>query len=145
MSTQKIKLHVNGMTCTGCEEHVESALKSIGAKNVTANFRQGEALFELPEDIEVEKAKEAVNDANYKAGKTEVISQQVTSSIDINNDNNDFDLIIIGSGGGAFSAAIKAVEYRARVAMIERGNHWWWDLRKYWMCPVKDTVTIRRN
>jgi mercuric reductase len=32
----------------------------------------------------------------------------------------DYDLLIIGSGGAAFAAAIKAVEYGARVAMIER-------------------------
>lgn len=33
-----------------------------------------------------------------------------------------YDLLIIGSGGAAFSAAIKAVDYGARVAMIERGT-----------------------
>jgi len=36
--------------------------------------------------------------------------------------NGDYDLLIIGSGSAAFSAAIKAVEYGARVAMIERGT-----------------------
>jgi len=39
-----------------------------------------------------------------------------------NNNEVDFDLLIIGSGGAAFSAAIKAVEHGARVAMIERGT-----------------------
>lgn len=34
----------------------------------------------------------------------------------------DYELLIIGSGGAAFSAAIKAVEHGARVAMIERGT-----------------------
>ena len=34
----------------------------------------------------------------------------------------DYDLLIIGSGGSAFSAAIKAIEYGAKVAMIERGT-----------------------
>jgi mercuric reductase len=34
----------------------------------------------------------------------------------------EYDLLIIGSGGAAFSAAIKAVEHGARVAVIERGT-----------------------
>jgi mercuric reductase len=33
----------------------------------------------------------------------------------------EYDLLIIGSGGAAFSAAIKAMEHGAQVAMIERG------------------------
>lgn len=32
------------------------------------------------------------------------------------------DYIIIGSGGAAFSSAIEAVKYGAKVAMIERGT-----------------------
>jgi mercuric reductase len=34
----------------------------------------------------------------------------------------EYDLLIIGSGGAAFSAAIKAVEHGAQVALIERGT-----------------------
>lgn len=37
-------------------------------------------------------------------------------------DEGDYDLVIIGSGGAAFSAAIKAVEYGAKVAVVERGT-----------------------
>ncbi len=33
-----------------------------------------------------------------------------------------FDLIILGSGSAAFGAAIKAVEFGAKVGMIEKGN-----------------------
>lgn len=38
------------------------------------------------------------------------------------NREGEFDLLIIGSGGAAFAAAIKAVEHGARVAIIERGT-----------------------
>jgi mercuric reductase len=37
-------------------------------------------------------------------------------------DEGDYDYLIIGSGGAAFSSAIKAVEYGAKVAMVERGT-----------------------
>ncbi len=48
------------MTCTGCEKHVESALEKIGAKNIESSYRRGEAVFELPDDIEVESAIKAI-------------------------------------------------------------------------------------
>jgi mercuric reductase len=122
LSNRKYRLQVEGMTCTGCEGHVETALNSIGAKNVDVNFRRGEAVFELPEHIDIEKAKEAVNKAHYKAGKAEAIHQQKGSVIGDDEGGYDYDFVVIGSGGGAFSAAIKAVEYGAKVAMIERGT-----------------------
>ena len=30
----KFKVNIQGMTCAGCEKHVESALEKIGAKNI---------------------------------------------------------------------------------------------------------------
>jgi mercuric reductase len=44
-------------------------------------------------------------------------------TVKINNRTEvDYDILLIGSGGAAFSAAIKAVEHGARVAMVERGT-----------------------
>lgn len=43
----QIRLAVQGMTCTGCENHVTHALRSVGAENISASFRLGEAVFEL--------------------------------------------------------------------------------------------------
>ncbi|MDC3418264.1 mercury(II) reductase [Aquibacillus salsiterrae] len=115
----KYKLTIQGMTCTGCEEHVAVALENIGAKNIEASFRRGEAIFELPNDIGVENAKKAIDDATYRPGEIEKLSPDTNMVLD---DEGDYDLLIIGSGGAAFSAAIKAVEYGARVGMIERGT-----------------------
>lgn len=105
MSIRKYRLQVEGMTCTGCERHVETALNSIGAKNVDVNFRRGEAVFELPEHIGIEKAKEAVNKVNYKAGEAEVIHQQKSSVVgdDEGDYDYDYDFIVIGSGRSFFS------------------------------------------
>ena len=35
----KFKVNISGMTCTGCEKHVESALEKIGAKNIESSYR----------------------------------------------------------------------------------------------------------
>ena len=107
------------MTCTGCEKHVESALEKIGAKNIESSYRRGEAVFELPDDIEVESAIKAIDEANYQAGEIEEVSSLENVAL-INEDN--YDLLIIGSGAAAFSSAIKAIEYGAKVGMIERGT-----------------------
>ena len=107
------------MTCTGCEKHVESALEKIGAKNIESSYRRGEAVFELPDDIEVESAIKAIDEANYQAGEIEEVSSLENVAL-INEDNYDF--LIIGSGAAAFSSAIKAIEYGEKVGMIERGT-----------------------
>ena len=115
----KFKVNIQGMTCAGCEKHVESALEKIGAKNIESSFRRGEAVFELPNDIEVESAIKAIDEANYKAREIEEVSS--LENVALSNEDN-YDLLIIGSGAAAFSSAIKAIEYGAKVGMIERGT-----------------------
>ena len=115
----KYRVDVQGMTCTGCEEHIAVALEAIGAKEIQADFRKGEAIFELPEDMEVEKAKKAIADAKYQPGKAEEVQKPKAMQPD---EEGEYDYIIIGSGGAAFSSAIEAVKYGAKVAMIERGT-----------------------
>lgn len=116
---KKYRIKIEGMTCTGCEEHVAVALENIGAKNIKANFSRGEAVFELPDDKEIETAKRAINEAKYQPGEIEEVLSQ--KNVVLGNEG-DYDLLIIGSGGSAFSAAIKAIEYGAKVGMIERGT-----------------------
>ncbi|CAI9390224.1 MULTISPECIES: mercury(II) reductase [Bacillaceae] len=116
---KKFKLNIEGMTCTGCEEHVSVALENAGAKNIEVNFRRGEAVFELPDNVDVETAKKAVDEAKYQPGEIKEVSSQEEVRLGI---EGDYDLLIIGSGGAAFSAAIKAIEYGARVGMVERGT-----------------------
>lgn len=116
---KKYRVDVQGMTCIGCEEHTAVALEAIGAKEIQADFRKGEAVFELPEDMEVEKAKKAIADAKYQPGEAEEVRAQEALRPD---EEGEYDYIIIGSGGAAFSSAIEAVKNGAKVAMIERGT-----------------------
>lgn len=116
---KKYQMNIQGMTCTGCEEHVAGALENEGAKNIEASFQRGEAVFELPDDITIENAKKAIDEANYQPGEIEKVPSP--DNVALGNEG-DYDLLIIGSGGAAFSAAIKSVEYGAKVAMIERGT-----------------------
>lgn len=114
---KKFKMKIQGMTCKGCEDHVLEALEKFGATNVNVSFHYGEAIFELPKDTDVELSKTAISKIKYQAGMIEEVSSRENDS-----DDKIYDLIIIGAGGAAFSAAIKAIEYGATVAMVERGT-----------------------
>ena len=100
---KKYRVNVQGMTCTGCEEHVAVALENMGARGIEVDFRRGEAVFELPNGLEVETAKKAIAEAKYQPGKAEEVQSQEMMQL---GDEGDYDYIIIGSGGAAFSSAI---------------------------------------
>ncbi|KDE46733.1 mercury(II) reductase [Geobacillus sp. CAMR5420] len=113
------RMTVQGMTCTGCEQHVARALEAIGAKLMDVSFRRGEVVFALPEGTDVDMARQAVKNAHYEPGEAEEITASARSVID---GEGEYDYMIIGSGGAAFSSAIEAVKYGAKVAMVERGT-----------------------
>lgn len=115
----RYRVKVQGMTCTGCEKHVSVALENIGATNIGVNFQKGEAIFKLPDGVEPETAKKAIANTKYQPGYLEKI--QIQEKVRLG-DEGDYDYIIIGSGASAFSSAIEAVNYGAKVAMIERGT-----------------------
>lgn len=116
---KKYRIDVQGMTCSSCEEHVVIALENIGAVNIKASFRRNEATFEMPDDIAIETAQKAIIEAKYQTGDSELIESDHAPVL---GDEYNYDLIIIGSGGAAFSAAIQAMEFGAKVAIIERGT-----------------------
>lgn len=121
MSDQRTRMNIGGMTCGHCEVSVGRALEGAGARDVEADFRQGEAVFRLPEGAETEALRGAVREAGYEPGTVERIGRE-PGRARIGEDGTDYDLAIVGSGGGAFAAAIRAVDSGARVVMIERGT-----------------------
>lgn len=118
---KKYRIKINGMTCTGCEQHIYAALTNIGALNIETSFRRGESVFEIPDDVNAENVRQAIKQAKYQPEDIEDISTQKLKDIELDI-KSDYDLLIIGSGGAAFSAAIKSIEYGAKVGMIERGT-----------------------
>ena len=69
MNIEKVTLDVQGMTCSGCEYNVESALKKIdGVTKVNAAFTQHSAEVEFdPEAATVAQLVQAVNGIGYTA------------------------------------------------------------------------------
>ena len=85
-------MRIRGMTCDHCERTVAEALTGAGARNVTADWRAGQAQFDATTG-----------------------DQQLAAAVE----TGDYDLVVLGSGSAAFAAAITATEAGARVALME--------------------------
>ncbi|GBC85476.1 Mercuric reductase [bacterium HR11] len=123
------KLRIEGMTCEHCEVSVRRALESAGARNVQADFRRGEAVFEAEETADPERWREAIRKAGYRPGElsllgrvgsVEAVSQE--RPVHGRTRRDAYDLVIVGSGSAAFAAAIRARDLGARVLMVEAGT-----------------------
>lgn len=65
MSENKVTLKVGGMTCTGCANTVKNALEKEGANDVFVDFSMGEAVFNNPSDLPVEKFIKTIEKSGY--------------------------------------------------------------------------------
>ncbi len=113
----KVRMEVAGMTCDSCNLHVSRALERAGARDVAADWRKGEAVFAVGEDISLDRLAEAVRESGYGPGKVETLETE-SSGAD-RADASEYDLLIIGAGSAAFAAAIKARDQGALVALVE--------------------------
>lgn len=104
------RMIIRGMTCPTCNLHVQRALQKVGATAVVADFRKGEALFDIGKGVGEAELLGAVAAAGYEPVRIEGAGEET------------WDLVVIGSGSAAFAAAIHAREKGARVLMIERGT-----------------------
>ena len=127
---ETIPLEINGMTCNGCSSHIEKDMNAKdGVLSSMVNHVTGKGEFTIDINrINKEKLIEAVN----SIGKYSVIngvekedastSNSGTAISKVSNKaKNQFDLIIIGGGSAAFSAAIKAESLGLTTLMVNAG------------------------
>ncbi|QHE51549.1 mercury(II) reductase [Pontibacillus sp. HMF3514] len=117
---RNIKLVVKGMTCNACEDHVRHMLQKNGAENVRVNYQEGKAEFQLRDVYKEEDIRKELQKTRYQPREMFRISSD--DEKDSTDETYDYDFLIIGSGGAAFSAAIQATENGLRVAMVEKGE-----------------------
>lgn len=122
MADRPMKMRVRGMTCTSCERHVAQALQQAGARQVQADWRRAEAVFAVPEGIDLARLAGAVAEAGYTPGAVQELRPAPAPPRTDRDRPGGYDLAILGSGSAAFAAAIKARELGARVVMVERGT-----------------------
>ncbi|MBA2176072.1 mercury(II) reductase [Halobacillus locisalis] len=117
---KKFLIEIKGMTCGSCEDHVRDKLQEKGAENIQVDHQEGKAEFHLLDERQKEIIREELRKTPYEPG--EIISMSPGDERRPANTTYDYDFLIIGSGGAAFSAAIQASENGLRVAMVEKGD-----------------------
>lgn len=114
---ERLLLEITGMTCDHCAVSIERLLEKkngIVSKKVIHQTGKGEIAYN-PDVISKEDIIGAINQTNhYKAKETDDMGC-------CNINTNHFDLIIIGGGSAAFSAAIKTNELGLTTLMVNGG------------------------
>ncbi|MGC8782371.1 MAG: FAD-dependent oxidoreductase, partial [Anaerolineae bacterium] len=127
-AAQQIELEVRGMTCDACALHVTKALQGVaGVLHVEVpGWTSGRAILAAQADVDEAALVSAVERAGYRAGVRTATSPapQILGEVKeaaAADQAFDFDLLVIGTGGGGMAAAIKAAELGRRAAIVEAG------------------------
>ncbi len=115
MAIKTVKLEIKGMTCDHCALSIGKRVSQLpGIISQSVSFPAKSGKFQIDEE-KVSKAEiiQAIN----STGQYQVVGEIEQSS----GNNGKFDLIIIGGGSAAFSAAIKASELGKKTLMINDG------------------------
>lgn len=129
-------LHITGMTCDACATHVKEALEKVsGVHAAKVSYPKGLADLAIAADASLEALTTAITRLGY--GVRADVAPTFTSRSVLHNDIPERTLIgedkagnngkglhiaIIGSGGAAMAAALKAVDQGAHVTLIERST-----------------------
>lgn len=130
---EAITIHIDGMTCTSCADHVQQALKNVpGVRSASVSYAQRQAEIEADAGVSVAPLVAAVatlgfrarlgDTPNKPAGLLNKALGWLGGETKHEGGEPALHVAVIGSGGAAMAAALKAVELGARVTLIERGT-----------------------
>jgi mercuric reductase len=112
-----VKITITGMTCDHCAQSAQAALNSLDGVNASVSYEIGQAIVETHGTVNNSQLLKAIESKGYQA------------SLMINDGSKStggggarLHIVIVGTGSGAFAAAIKAVEQGATVTIIEGGE-----------------------
>ena len=128
---------ITGMTCDSCASHVEKALLEVpDVRTAEVSYREGAARVSAEtvlDPVALAAAVQTVEAAGYGAAlrtgappeAREALSDRPPGVLGTGSEkkagNTKLKIAVIGSGGAAMAAALKAVENGAQVTLIERG------------------------
>ncbi len=123
------------MTCKSCAANVKKALESVpGVQAAQVSYAQGSAQLAVKAGTPSEALLAAVAGLGYHAALADVPSAPASDGLldrvrnwvgggdKAGHDGGTLHVVVIGSGGAAMAAALKAVEQGAEVTLIERGT-----------------------
>ncbi len=124
-------MSIAGMTCDHCARTVEKALSAVpGVTAARVSYAEGIAEVQTRDGIPEFELIKAVSAKGYGAepleargaGRSGDVASTRNSTRTSQKADAGLHIAIVGSGSGAFAAAIRAVEAGARVTLIEAGT-----------------------
>ncbi len=121
-----ISLTIEGMTCDSCASHVGEALRKVsGVERADVAYPAGRATVS-GKALDAQALIAAVSALGYSARTATGLKPTATdfppSPEKIGRGSADLHIAVIGSGGAAMAAALKAAELGAQVTLIERST-----------------------
>ena len=112
-----IKLKIKGMTCDHCATSIEKQFENkAGIVKKKVSYPKGNGLFTFDENIiSKDEIIKTINDTEHYRVAGEIIPEAGTPA------TKQYDLIIVGGGSAAFSAAIKAESLGLTTLMVNAG------------------------
>ncbi|WP_144958293.1 mercury(II) reductase [Gillisia sp. Hel_I_86] len=127
---EKITLGINGMTCSGCSSRIENEINAKeGFLSSAVNHETGIGEFTIDTNkLSKSDVINAVNGIGDYSVVNDVEEEDFSTTTlddatkkDNSKENTNYDLIIIGGGSAAFSAAIKAESLGLTTLMVNGG------------------------
>ena len=128
-------LKITGMTCDSCATHVKEALETVpGVQSAVVSYAKGTAQLATEPGMSPDALTAAVAGLGYKAtladappasmrgGLLDKATGWLSDGDKSGGDGDGLHIAVIGSGGAAMAAALKAAELGAQVTLIERGT-----------------------
>lgn len=126
-------LKIEGMTCASCAEHVRQALEKVpGVRSAAVSYSKAMADVTVDGGVRHDTLAAAVTTAGYHARVADVTTQsagrldkalgRAGAGGKHSGGDGTLRVAVIGSGGAAMAAALKAAENGAQVTLIERGT-----------------------
>lgn len=130
-----IHLKITGMTCDSCAVHVKAALEKVpGVQSAVVSYPKGIAQLTTEPGTSPDALTAAVAGLGYRAmladappaeqrgGLLDTALGWLGGGDKASGKGSALRVAVIGSGGAAMAAALKAVERGAQVTLIERGT-----------------------
>ncbi len=109
----RLRFHIDGMTCEHCAATAQAALNAVPGVRARVSWPEASAVVEASGKVDLDALRAALSDKGYTARLADSEDGQPGAG------GNGLHIAIVGSGSGAFAAAIRAVEEGARVTLIE--------------------------
>ncbi len=117
-------MNVDGMTCSLCAAKVKGALDAIpGIDSASVSYPERKATMTAHASVDRNRLLSAVTALGYRAAFDENSTDHGSERpSEIGDAGHRLHIAIIGSGGAAMAAALKAAEQGARITLIERST-----------------------